>query len=80
VRRVRARADRARVAVTVESTGRSGAWTPGDAVDDAGRILEVAAGVLLVAAALLAPLALLAAIGVAGARSTRRRRREAALG
>ena len=80
VRRVRARADRARVAVTVESTGRDGAWTPADALDDAGRILEVAAGVGLVAGAVLLPLALLAAITAAGARMTRRRRREAALG
>jgi hypothetical protein len=80
VRRVRARTDRARVAVTVESTGRSGAWTPGDALDDAGRILEVAAGVLLVSAAVLVPLALLAAVAAAGAKVLRRRRREAALG
>jgi Domain of unknown function (DUF4349) len=80
VRRVRARADRARVDVTVESTRSAGAWTPGDALDDAGRVLEVAAGVAVVAAAVLLPLLVLAALGAAGARLARRRRREAALG
>lgn len=76
------RADRARVTVTVRSTGRKtegGAWTPGDALDDAGRILEVAAGVVVVTAAALLPLALLGILGALGARSMRRRRREAAL-
>ena len=79
VRRVRAQADRARLDVTVESTGASGAWTPGDAVDDAGRVLEVMLGVLLVALAILGPLAVLAALLVASSRVARRRRREAAL-
>jgi hypothetical protein len=77
------RADRARVSVTVRSTGRKtegGAWTPGDAVDDAGRILEVAAGVVLVTAAALLPVALLTLLGALAARTMRRRRREAALG
>ena len=37
-----------------------GRWTIGDALADAGRILSVAAGVILIALALLAPLALLA--------------------
>ncbi|HEX2085676.1 MAG TPA: DUF4349 domain-containing protein [Solirubrobacteraceae bacterium] len=77
------RADRARVAVTVRSTGRrseGGAWTPGDALGDAGRILEVAAGVVVVTAAALLPVALLAALAALGARAMRRRRREAALG
>ena len=76
------RADRARVSVTVRSTGRrteGGAWTPGDAIDDAGRILEVAVGVVVVTAAALLPLAILAALAALGARSMRRRRREAAL-
>jgi len=83
VRRVRARTDRARVAVTVRSTGRlsdGGAWTPGDALDDAGRVLQIAVGVTVVAGAVLLPFALLAALWAAGARVTRRRRREAALG
>lgn len=75
------RADRARVSVTVRSTGRkaAGVWTPGDAVDDAGRILEVAVGVIVVTAAVLAPIAVLALLGALLARTVRRRRREAAL-
>lgn len=80
--RLRRRADRAKVSVTVRSTGRNsegGAWTPGDAVGDAGRILEVAAGVVVVTAAALLPLAILAALAGLAARSLRRRRRDAAL-
>ena len=82
VRGLRVRADRSRVSVTVESTGKvtDTAWTPGDALDDAGRILEVSLGVLLVVGAVLAPLALLGLLAAAGARILRRRRREAALG
>ena len=80
VRRTRARADRAQVAVTVRSSGASGAWTPGDALDDAGRILEVVAGVLLVAAAVLAPVLALALAATMAARLLRRRRRNAVLG
>jgi hypothetical protein len=80
--RLRRRADRAKVSVTVRSTGRKsegGAWTPGDAIDDAGRILEVAAGVVVVTAAALLPVAILAALAGLAARSLRRRRRDAAL-
>jgi hypothetical protein len=83
VRRLRARADRARVDVTVASTGREGdggAWTPRDALDDAGRVLEVALGIVVVVSAVLLPFALLLALAAAAARLTRRRRREAALG
>ncbi|HEV2999685.1 MAG TPA: DUF4349 domain-containing protein [Solirubrobacteraceae bacterium] len=79
---LRRRADRAKVSVTVRSTGRvseGGAWTPGDAIDDAGRILEVAAGVVVVTAAALLPVAILAALAALAGRSVRRRRREAAL-
>jgi hypothetical protein len=82
VQALQRRADRARVSVTVRSTGRKsegGAWTPGDAVDDAGRILEVAAGVVVVAAAALLPAAILAALAALTARALRRRRREGAL-
>ena len=57
-----------------------GAWTPRDALRDAARVLEVAAGVILVALAALAPVALLAALGAAAGRVLRRRRRDAALG
>jgi acetolactate synthase regulatory subunit len=57
----------------------AGTWTPGDALDDAGRLVEVAAGVALVALAALVPLALLALLALAAARTLRRRRRDAAL-
>ena len=80
---VKRRADRAKVSVTVRSTGErseGGAWTPGDALDDAGRILEVAAGVVLVSAAALLPLALVGLLAGLATRTLRRRRREAALG
>lgn len=80
VRRTRARADRARVDVTVRSSGASGAWTPGDALDDAGRILQVAAGILLVVGAVLVPLLALALAATIAARLLRRRRRNAILG
>jgi hypothetical protein len=59
--------------------GDDGPWTPGDAWRDARRALEVAAGVLIVAASIALPLGLLAALVAWGARSMRRRRRDAAL-
>lgn len=58
--------------------GQSGAgsgWTPGDAWRDAGRILEVAAGVLLIAFAVGLPLGLVAAAGWLAFRLLTRRRR-----
>jgi hypothetical protein len=81
---VRRRADLATVGVTVQgrhrpSAGGGGAWTPRDALHDAGRVLEVAAGIALVALAVLAPTAVLAALAWVAARGLRRRRREAAL-
>lgn len=80
--------NRARFAnVTVEvaadrsaaATDDGGAWTPGDALHDAGRILEVAAGVAVVAGAAMLPLALVAALAWLAGRRAVRRRREAAL-
>jgi hypothetical protein len=59
--------------------GGSGAWTPGDALHDAGRILELAAGVVLVAGAALLPVALVALLAWLAGRRAVRRRREAAL-
>jgi hypothetical protein len=82
---LRRRANMATVDVTVQGTGpkagggTGGAWTPKDALHDALRVLEVAAGVILVAGAALVPLALLAALGALAARGRRRRRRDAAL-
>jgi hypothetical protein len=82
----RRRADLATVAVTIEGTGSAaekddggGAWTPRDALHDAGRVLEIAGGVALIALAVLAPLAILAALALLAGRTLRRRRREGAL-
>jgi len=86
VRRVRNRAAFSTVAVElVADRGVSapgdddGAWTPGDAARDALRLLEVAAGVALIALALGIPLALLVLLAALTARWSRRRRREHAL-
>ena len=57
----------------------SGAWTPGDAFDDALRVLEVAAGVALLAAAVLLPVALIWLLAWLARRGVSRRRRERAL-
>jgi hypothetical protein len=54
-------------------------WTPGDALRDAGRVLEVVAGVALIALAVALPLALLAVCAALLARLFTRRRRERAL-
>jgi hypothetical protein len=56
-----------------------GTWSPGDAARDALRVLEVAAGVLLLVAAIALPLGLLAVLGILAARASRRRGRERAL-
>jgi uncharacterized protein DUF4349 len=83
---LRRRADLSRVSLTVRGDGSaaadetgSGSWSPGDAAGDAVRVLEVMAGVLLIALAVAGPLALLAALLALGVRAGRRRRREAAL-
>lgn len=80
------RVDYSRVSVAIHgdaTTGASvpddGAFTLGDAAHDALRVLEVAAGVVVIAAAALVPVALLAALGWPLARTARRRRREHAL-
>jgi len=84
IRRTRARADRSRVALTIESSGKiseeGSTWTPGDAAGDALRVLEVAVGVALIALAVIAPFAILALLLLAASRLVRRRAREAALG
>ncbi len=85
---LRRRADLSTVNVTVRGDGSKseggpgsggGSWSPGDAARDAVRVLEVIAGVLLIALAILAPLGILALLGALGVRATRRRRREGAL-
>lgn len=56
-----------------------GRWTPGDAIRDAGRVLEVAVAVLVVAGSVLLPLGLLVLLGVLAARTLGRRGRARAL-
>jgi hypothetical protein len=82
---VRNRANYATVGVEVTGVARKqaaapgGSWTPGDAAHDAVRVLEVSAGVALIALAVLVPLGLVGAAGGFAAVTLRRRRREAAL-
>jgi hypothetical protein len=59
--------------------GGGGAWGFGDALHDAGRVLTVAAGVLVISAAVLVPLALLVLLAWLTAREVAKRRRERAL-
>ena len=87
--RVQSRATRSTIAVTLLADRRSSGddgddggasgWTPGDALDDAVRILEVTAGVLLVALALLLPIGLVGLLVWLAARQAAQRRRERAL-
>lgn len=74
----------ATVALSIEGDRRPaaappGRWTPADALKDAGRVLEVMAGALLIALAVAVPLALLAALAALAGRGLTRRRRERAL-
>jgi hypothetical protein len=86
LRGLRARTTYATVDLTVTRTRRRAAapgsddrWTPADAWRDARRALELAAGVAIVALALLLPLALLGGAAAITGRGLRRRRREGAL-
>jgi hypothetical protein len=84
LRRANNRADFADVAVTLVATRRgsddaAGAWTPGDAWHDALRVLEVIAGVLVIAAAVALPLLVAWLLGWLARRGVTRRRRERAL-
>jgi len=82
LRRVSNRANFANVTVTLVATHGSaagGAWTPGDAFHDALRVLEVIAGVLLIAAAVAIPLLIAWLLGWLARRGVTRRRRERAL-
>jgi uncharacterized protein DUF4349 len=72
------------VPVTVEIRGQEGvdsggAWGIGDAFHDAGRVLTVTGGILLISAAVLLPLGLIGAVAWITARAAIRRRREGAL-
>jgi len=61
------------------SGGDGGTWTPDDALGDAGRVLEVSLGVLVVALAVALPAGLVVILAAVAARAARRRRREQAL-
>jgi len=79
--RVRRRAAQSTISVSLLADRRAagGGWTPRDALDDAVRILEIAAGALLVALAVLLPLALIGLPLWLAARQGAQRRRERAL-
>jgi hypothetical protein len=82
--RVNNRANFADLDVTLAPRGAAeedegGAWTPGDAFNDALRVLEVIAGVALIAAAVLLPLGLIWLLAWLAHRGVTRRRRERAL-
>lgn len=89
LRAARARADRATIAVTITGndggsagpggTDDDGSWSLGDALRDAGRLLEVAAGALVVGAAAALPLLILGFGALLGGRAMARRRRERGL-
>jgi hypothetical protein len=77
--------DNTQISVTINAASApghpvsGGGFTIGRAAHDAGRVLVVAAGVALIALAVLIPLSLLGAIAVWASATVRRRRREQAL-
>jgi Domain of unknown function (DUF4349) len=86
LRSVKRRASTSSVSVTLEADKDAGGaaggddkWSPGDALKDAGRVLEVTASVLLVAGAVALPLGLIALLVWLAARQASHRRRERAL-
>lgn len=83
---VKTRAQFSDVSVIITSDGAQvggeedeGGWSFGDALGDAGRVLEVGAGVALISAAVLFPLAIIAAIAYITVAAMNRRARERAL-
>lgn len=54
-------------------------WTPGDALGDAVRVLEVIAGIALIALAIVLPVAVIVVLAVFAGRIVTRRRRQRAL-
>jgi hypothetical protein len=70
------------IVITSEGAGTSDdddGWSFGDALEDAGKVLEVGAGVALISAAVLLPLAIIAAIAYFVVSAANRRARERAL-
>jgi hypothetical protein len=78
LRGMKQRVTYAPVGVQIRADG-DGSWSIGDAADDAVGVLEAIAGVVLIALAVLVPLAALLVLGSVGAREFSRRRREATL-
>jgi len=81
---LRRRATLSQVSLRIETGerpdgGGGGAWGFGDGIDDAGRILAIAAGVTIIALAILAPFALLAVLAWTARRAWLRRARTQAL-
>jgi hypothetical protein len=79
------RADYSRVLVRIETGGAEessdgGAWSIGDALDDAGHILAVAAAVTVVVLAIMGPIALIALLAWLTHRTWVRRERRRVLG
>lgn len=77
------RADYSRVLVRIETgaaNSSGGAWGVGDALDDAGKILAVAAAVAVVALAILGPITLIALLAWLAHRAWVRRERRRVLG
>jgi Domain of unknown function (DUF4349) len=85
LRRLQNRVSYAAVSVDVQprrgsrGSGAAGAWSPGDALDDALSVLGTSVGIALVATAVLLPLSLLVAALWGGNRLFVRRRRNRAL-
>jgi hypothetical protein len=83
LRRVRNRASFADLSITlVPASGDDqdeGAWTPGDAFDDALRVLEVVAGIAVMALAIVLPLLAVWLLAWLAHRAVTRRRRERSL-
>lgn len=82
LRRVRNQANFADLSVTLVRAGGDedeGAWTPGDAFDDALRVLEVVAGIAVMALAILLPLLAAWLLAWLARRAVTRRRRERSL-
>ena len=67
------------VSVEITAHGDHSGWTIGDAADEAVSVLEAIGGALLIALAVLVPIAALLTLGWLGARELRRRQREAPL-
>jgi hypothetical protein len=83
---VRSRANLATIQVDVVGRARKeaaapdgGSWTPGDALRDAVRVLEVAAGIAVVALAIALPLLAVWLLAWLAHRAVTRRRRERSL-